>query len=90
MSSIKVDASDQELKSSPRNDNNSSHFIRKCSMFDKKFGKKLMDSIVEVAEGFENDSNIDNLNEKQPKQKQAQKLGFSNLHKKSQNFTSLT
>jgi hypothetical protein len=33
-------------------------------MFDKKLGKKLIDSIVEVVEGFQNDSNIDSLNEK--------------------------
>ncbi len=80
MSSIILDASaNSELHQASRNDN-SSHFIRKSSMFDKKFGKKLLDSIVEVVEGFDNDSNIDSLNEKQPSKrgepKETSKLGY--------------
>ncbi len=58
---------DRKIRNNNNNNNNnvnknhgSSHFIQKCSIFDKVNGKKLIESIVEVIEGLESlDSYLD-------------------------------
>lgn len=60
-STTNLDTSD---KKSPRNNNNtdsSSYLIKKCSLFEPKHSKSLLENICEVVEGFQHDFNA--LNE---------------------------
>ena len=74
-----MSTSSKELSSNSQYQESSvNHFLRKCSIFDKKFGKKLIDSVVEVVEGFEDDSNVNsfNKNEVEDKPNQLKKNGL--------------
>ena len=71
---------DNKFKLESANSNN--HFIKKCSIFDLKLGKKLIDSITEVVEGFENDFLLNQSfqNEERSKDKTQSKIGLDFIY----------